>query len=157
MGMSMTKITESEIEQFAIEFLEKQGYGYIHAPDVVGARCIVPLQASCPYKNVLLMERLQTAIGRINPSIPADIREDAIKQIQRLNSPELIANNEAFHRMLTEGIRVTYQRDGHSRGDLVWLIDFMNPENNHFCPVGICSELVLSVINCNRSRLPVYG
>ena len=29
----------------------------------------------------------------------ADVKEDAIKQIQRLNSPELIANNEAFHRM----------------------------------------------------------
>ncbi|WDN87611.1 type I restriction enzyme, R subunit [Desulfosarcina sp. BuS5] len=128
----MTKITESEIEQFAIEFLEKQGYGYIYAPDVVGARYIVPLQASCPYKNVLLMERLQSAVGRINPSIPADIREDAIKQIQRLNSPELIANNEAFHRMLTEGIKVGYQKNGYNRGDLVWLIDFMNPENNDF-------------------------
>jgi hypothetical protein len=42
----------------------------------------------------------------------ADAREDAIKQIQRLNSPELIANNEAFHRMLTEGIKVTYHKDG---------------------------------------------
>jgi len=40
-----------------------------------------------------------------------DIRGDAIKQILRLNSPELIANNEAFHRMLTEGIKVNYQRD----------------------------------------------
>jgi type I restriction enzyme R subunit len=149
MGMSMTKITESEIEQFAIEFLEKQGYGYIYAPDIApdsdstGTMHRAPTRQS--FEDVLLMERLQTAVGRINPSIPADIREDAIKQIQRLNSPELIANNEAFHRMLTEGIRVTYQRDGYNRGALVWLIDFMNPENNHFCPVGICSELVLRV------------
>lgn len=34
--------------------------------------------------------------------------------------------------MLTEGIKVTYQKDGHNRGDLVWLIDFKNPENNDF-------------------------
>jgi type I site-specific restriction-modification system R (restriction) subunit len=64
--------------------------------------------------------------------IPADVKEDAIKQIQRLNSPELIANNEAFHRMLTEGIKVSYHKDGADRGDLVWLIDFNNPQNNEF-------------------------
>ena len=34
MEMSMTKITESEIEKFAIELLEKQGYQYIYAPSI---------------------------------------------------------------------------------------------------------------------------
>jgi type I restriction enzyme R subunit len=105
----MNKITESEIEQFAIELLEKQGYQYIYAPSIA-------LDSETPERksleDVLLLERLETAVGRINPSIPADIREDAIKQIQRLNSPKLIANNEAFHRMLTEGIKVGYQKDG---------------------------------------------
>jgi len=135
----MHKITESEIEKFAIELLEKQGYQYIYAP-FIAPDSDTPERQS--YKDVLLVERLQTAVGRINPSIPADIREDAIKQIQRLNSPELIANNETFHRMLTEGIKVTYQKDlpasagqaggTESRGDLVWLIDFKNPENNDF-------------------------
>lgn len=123
------KVTESAIEKFAIELLEKQGYQYIYAPSIA-PDSDTPERRS--FEDVLLIERLQTAVGRINPSIPADIREDAIKQILRLNSPELIANNEAFHRMLTEGIKVTYQRDGHSRGDLVWLIDFKNPENNDF-------------------------
>jgi len=66
------------------------------------------------------------------PTIPAEVRVDAIKQIERLASPELIANNEAFHRMLTEGIKVNYQKDGNNRGDLVWLIDWNNPENNDF-------------------------
>ena len=123
------KITESAIETFAIELLEKQGYQYLYAPSIAPDSNTPERQN---FEDVLLIERLQTAVGRINPSIPADIREDAIKQIQRLNSPELIANNEAFHRMLTEGIKVTYQRDGQSRGDLVWLIDFKNPENNDF-------------------------
>ena len=123
------KITESAIETFAIELLEKQGYQYLYAPSIAPDSNTPERQN---FEDVLLIERLQTAVGRINPTIPADIREDAIKQIQRLNSPELIANNEAFHRMLTEGIKVTYQRDGQSRGDLVWLIDFKNPENNDF-------------------------
>jgi seryl-tRNA synthetase len=31
----MTKITESAIEKFAVELLEKQGYQYIYAPVIV--------------------------------------------------------------------------------------------------------------------------
>ena len=88
------KITESEIEKFAIELLEKQGYQYIYAPsiapdlsapsearqagsDSTGTMHRAPTRQS--FEDVLLMERLQSAVGRINPSIPADIREDAIK------------------------------------------------------------------------------
>ncbi|NQU81241.1 MAG: type I restriction endonuclease subunit R, partial [Bacteroidetes bacterium] len=123
------KITESEIEQFAIELLEKQDYHYIYAPDIA-FDSDTPERES--FGDVLLLERLRTAVGRINPKIPADARENAIKQILRLNSPEFIANNEVFHRMLTEGIKVSYQKEGNHRGDLVWLIDFKNPENNDF-------------------------
>ncbi len=125
----MTKITENTIEEFAIKLLERLGYQYIYAPDIApdGEK---PERNS--YEDVLLTERLQNAIRRINPTIPVDAQEEALKEIQRINSPELLANNEAFHRILTEGINVSYQKDGHQRGDLVWLIDFENPENNDF-------------------------
>ncbi|MFQ5632453.1 MAG: type I restriction endonuclease, partial [bacterium] len=125
----MNKITESAIEEFAIELLEKQHYQYVYAPSIAPDSDTPERQS---FEDVLLMEQLQTAVGRINPTIPPDIREDAIKQVLRLNSTELIANNEAFHRMLTEGIKVSYQKDGHNRGDLVWLIDFKNPAYNDF-------------------------
>ncbi|MDY0387533.1 MAG: type I restriction endonuclease subunit R [Methanolobus sp.] len=127
--MQMNKITESEIENFAIELLERQGYQYIYAPDIA-PDSDTPERNS--FEDVLLLERLRTAVARINPDIPVDAREDAIRQLQRLNSPELITNNETFHRMLTEGVNVSYQKDGISRGDLVWLVDFKNPENNEF-------------------------
>jgi type I restriction enzyme R subunit len=127
--MATTKITESEIEKFAIELLERQGYQYIYAPDIAP-------DSDTPerdrFEDVLLLERLRKAVGRINPGIPADAREDAIRQVRRLNSPELISNNEAFHRMLTEGVNVSYRKDGADRGDLVWLVDFNDPENNDF-------------------------
>ncbi|MDW7776740.1 MAG: type I restriction endonuclease subunit R [Methanosarcinales archaeon] len=127
--MTTNKITESAIEELAIELLEKQGYRYIYAPDIAP-------DSDTPQRNrfedVILLDYLRKAVGRINRKIPSDVREDAIKQIQRLTSPELIANNEAFQRMLTEGIKVSYQKDGADRGDLVRLIDFKNPENNDF-------------------------
>jgi type I restriction enzyme R subunit len=58
--------------------LEKQGYHYIYAPDIAPDSKTPGRQS---FEDVLLPERLQTAVGRINPSIPADTREDAIKQI----------------------------------------------------------------------------
>ncbi len=124
-----TKITENTIEQFTIELLEGLGYKYIYAPDIApdGER---PERNS--YEEVLLTARLQNAIRRINPKVPADSLDEAFKEIQRISSPELLANNENFHRMITEGIKVSYQKEGHHRGDLVWLIDFENPENNEF-------------------------
>jgi len=125
----MTKITESEIEHFAIELLEEQGYSYTYGP-TIAPDSESPKRES--FEDVVLLDCLRTNVGHINPNIPDNVREDAIKQLLRLNSPELIANNEAFHRMLTEGIKVTYQQNGSERGDLVWLIDFQHPENNDF-------------------------
>ena len=125
----MPKITESQIEKFAIELLEKQGYEYIYAPDIA-PDSERPQRES--FEDVLLLEPLRAAVARINPNIAPDQREDAIKQILRLNSPELIANNEAFHRILTQGINVSVQEKGYDRGDFVWLIDFKNPLNNDF-------------------------
>lgn len=125
----MKRITESAIEAFAIELLEKQGYQYIYGPSIA-PDSDTPERAS--FEEVILTERLKAAVARINPTVPADARDDAVKQITRLNSPELISNNEAFHRLLTEGIKVTYQKDGQSRGDLVWLVDFHEPENNDY-------------------------
>mgnify|MGYP000359579636 CR=1 FL=1 len=129
----MIKITESDIEEFALRLLENLGYQYLYGPDIA-LDGIIPERQS--FEDVLLLEHLRKAVNRINPTIPQDSREDAIKQIQRLNSPELIANNEAFHRMLTEGIKVSYQKDGNERGDLIWLIDFNNPEDNDFFVVN---------------------
>jgi len=125
----MTKITESSLEQFALSLLEASGYEYVYGPDIA-PDSETPQRSS--FEDVLLLERLASAVARINPGISSDAREDAIKQILRLNSPELITNNESFHRMLTEGIKVTHQKDGNARGDLVWLIDFNNPDNNDF-------------------------
>ncbi|HRK82484.1 MAG TPA: type I restriction endonuclease subunit R [Saprospiraceae bacterium] len=125
----MTRITEHIIESFAIELLNKLGYEYVYAPDIApdGDN---PERAN--YEQVLLPGRIEKAVQRINRGIPADAQAEAIKAIQRLASPELIINNEMFHRLLTEGIPVSKRVDGDERGDRVWLIDFKNPYNNDF-------------------------
>jgi len=125
----VTRITEHSIEDFAIKLLEHLGYKYIYAPSIAhdGEN---PERNS--YEEILLTQRMAEAVRRINPTVPPEAQEEAIKEIQRIHSPELLTNNESFHRLLTEGIKVSYQKDGQQRGDLVWLIDFNTPENNDF-------------------------
>jgi len=139
----MPKLTEDSIEMMTIAQLETLGYQYLYGPDIapdsaVSTGSISPERAT--FEDVLLLARLEAAASRLNPNIPAAVRADAvaqaIRQIQRLNAPDLIANNEAFHRLLTEGIPITYQKDGSPRGDLVWLIDFENPQNNEWLVVN---------------------
>ncbi len=125
----MPFLDENTIETFSIELLRRLGYQYIYGPDIAP-------DAGNPerdsFEQILLLSRLNSAVQKINPNLTPDIRTEAIKELQRIASPELLANNETFHRLLTEGIPVTKQVDGNERGDRVWLIDFKNPENNEF-------------------------
>lgn len=132
------RITENTIEDFAIKLLERLGYDYIYAPNIAPDLPVRGTQTGgtnperSSYEEVLLTGRMAKAVRRINPTVPAEAQQEAIKEIQRIHSPELLTNNESFHRLLTEGIKVSYQKDGHQRGDLVWIIDFEKPKNNDF-------------------------
>ncbi|TLU81520.1 MAG: type I restriction endonuclease subunit R [Chlorobium sp.] len=123
------KLTESAIEEFAIHLFERQGYSSLYGPDISpdGER---PERRH--YDEVLLTGRLEAALRRINPRHSPSVLQTALKEVQRIHSPDLLANNEAFHRLLTEGVGVSYQQNGNERGDLVRLIDFDTPENNEF-------------------------
>jgi len=125
----MAPITENEIESFSIQLFENLGYQYIYAPNIA-PDSETPERDS--FEQVLLLQRLRNAVRKINPDIPVDAQEEAIKEIQRIHSPELLSNNETFHRFLTEGIPVSKRVDGDDRGDRVWLIDFKHPHNNEF-------------------------
>ncbi len=129
----ISRLTESAIEDLAIKLFERQGYSYIHGPDIA-------FDGDAPersdYAQVILGGRLEQAVRRINPKLSTDLLQMAIKDVQRIHSPDLLANNEAFHRLLTEGVPVSRQKDGGERGERVWLIDFTNPEHNEFVVVS---------------------
>ena len=142
----MTKITESHIELFAIDLLEKQGFQYLYGPTIAHDG---DMQMRTGYDDVLLASKLKAAIDRLNPSVPQSARDDALKQVQRIHSPQLIGGNEAFHRLLTEGVNVTYMQGAEVRGDYVRLIDFDDPSNNDFCVVN-----QLTVIENHYNKRP---
>ncbi len=124
---------ESEIEQIALELLrDENGYTVLYGPDLAeGAN---PERV---YSEVILQIRLRAAIDKLNPDIPAEAREDAFKKALRAQALTVIDNNEAFHRLLTEGVDVKFSvGEGKSRTDKVWLVDFANSENNEFLAVN---------------------
>lgn len=125
----MSKLTESAIEAFAIKLFERLGYAHLHGADIA-PDSEAPERAD--YGQVLLTGRLDDALRRINPRLSNDLLQQARKEMERIQSPDLLTNNETFHRLLTEGVTVTTQKDGNERGERVWLIDFEHLDNNEF-------------------------
>src|SRR5690554_6327667 len=142
----MPKITENKIELYAIEELENLGYSYIYGPDIAPEGQAEERES---FAEVILKERLRNAIHRINPDIPPHAKEEALKQVLRIGSPDLVSDNETFHRMLTEGINVTYEKGGDQRGDIVKLVDFEKVDNNEFNVVN-----QFTVIENNNTKRP---
>lgn len=147
----MSRMTESEVELFAIEQLEKLGYSYIHGA-VMAPDSEQPERQS--FADVLLMDRLWKAVFKFNRGIPEKALDEAVKEISRIDSPELISGNEKFHRFMTEGIHVNYNNNGELRGDLVKIIDFDNPEENEFLVVNQFTVTSTSSVTGRKTKRP---
>jgi len=129
----MTKLHESDIEQMLIDLLKAKKYDYLYGPDIApdGEH---PMRSR--FDEVVLRDKLESAVKRLNPSLPWLVQDEAVKIAMRLESTDTLVNNETFHRMLTEGIPVTITKNGMERGERVWLVDFNDPWNNEFTVVN---------------------
>ncbi|MCX9073360.1 MAG: type I restriction endonuclease subunit R [Candidatus Methanoperedens sp.] len=140
-------LTESNIEDVALEILSELGYTILHGTDIAPDG-INPQRKS--YSDVVLVERLRVAVDRFNQSIPNEAREEAIKKVLRTESQQLIINNKSFHKKLVEGVDIEYRKkDGSIANDKVWLFDFKNPQNNEFLAVN-----QFTVLENNNNRRP---
>ncbi len=124
----MAFITEAEVEQLLMD--QFAGLGFACLSDVVaGPDGSAPEREA--YSDVLLLGRLRTAVDRLNPQIPPEAREDAIKKVIAAEKPSLIDENRRLHQMLVEGVKVEFRADdGTVRGDSARLVDFADPEGN---------------------------
>lgn len=142
----MTKITENNIETFAIEALQSLGWEYVHGLSIAPGAEHAERES---FEQIILPHRLRKAVARLNPDIPADAQEQAVQKVLRIYSPDLLHNNETFHQFLIEKIKIPYQQDGYERSYEVSLIDFDNPLNNELLAIN-----QYTIIENNQNKRP---
>lgn len=142
----MTKLTESNIETFAIEALQSLGWEYLHGLAIAPGAEQAERES---FEQIILTQRLRRVVGRLNPDIPPDAQEQAVQKVLRIYSSDVLHNNETFHQFLVEKIKIPYQQDGYERSYEVALIDFDHPSNNEFLAVN-----QYTVIENNQNKRP---
>ncbi len=143
----MSKFDESVVEEAALNWFTELGYALANAPQL-GPGEIATERSS--FADVVLVGRLRDAIARLNPAIPNDAREEAMRKVLRHSAPSLVGNNRAFHRMMRDGVPVEYRRnDGSIAGDHVRLVDFDNADANDWLAVN-----QFTVIEGQNNRRP---
>ena len=130
----MSSFTESIVEEAALGFFKELGFEYQPGPEICQDG-LFPERKS--YGEVVLVQRLQAALSRLNTHLPSSSIDEAVKKITRSDSPSLVLNNRAFHKMVTDGVDVSFQnKDGIQVTDKAWLFDFENPDNNDWLVVN---------------------
>jgi type I restriction enzyme R subunit len=121
-------LNEGTVEDITLGWFRELGYDIAHGPTLAPDE---PRAERGTYGDVLLIERLRAAIERLNPSIPTEAKDEALRKVLRVDGPDLITANRRFHTMLRDGVEVEYPRaDGSIAGDHVRLVDFTKTENN---------------------------
>ena len=113
--------TEANYENSIIELFQNMGYRYIYAPDI-----------ERDFYSPLYDDEVTEALQRLNPSLPEDAIQDAIYKIKNFENGDLVQKNAAFMDYLQHGIEVRYFVKGEERSNLVYLVDYKNPDNNSF-------------------------
>jgi len=119
---------ESTVEQATLDWLGEMQYGVLHGPDLAPGELAAE---RATFGDVVLVDRLRAALERINPKIPGEALDEAVRKVLRSETPSLIENNRRFHVLLIDGIDVQFVGDsGRTVHDKVWLVDFADADNN---------------------------
>jgi type I restriction enzyme R subunit len=140
-------LTESTVEEIALQWFRELGFSIGHGPHLAPGE---PAAERDSFGDVVLLGRLRAAITRLNPAIPEEAREEALRKVLHPDTPGLTAINRRFHQLLRDGVEVEYWRpDGSIAGDRVRLVDFSEPAENDWLAVN-----QFTVIEAGHNRRP---
>ena len=125
--------TEDSLEKAVIETLQEMDYEYAFGPDL---SVDGPRPERNDFREVVLDGRLRDALFKLNRDLPPDAIEDVYRRVITFNSPSLIENNRHFHKLLTEGVDVSFHKNGGIKTEKAIIIDFEHPERNDFLVVN---------------------
>lgn len=141
------QFNEDDLEQVALEWLQSLGYDYKKGNEI-SMTGLAPERKSD--KDVVLHERLEKALRKVNSDIHPRFIEKAIHELTLEKSPNLLENNLTFHENLINGIEIEdYDDEGQSVVEIVKIVDFEHPQNNDFLAVN-----QLTVVNGDYTKRP---
>ena len=112
---------EADYENTIIELFQNMGYQHVYGPNV-----------ERDYKDSLYETELEDSIRRINPDMPGNAIQEALFKLRNFENADLVQKNALFMSYIQNGIEVRYLQNGEERSDLVYLVDYKNPDNNSF-------------------------
>ncbi|MFN9644865.1 MAG: type I restriction endonuclease, partial [Cyanobacteriota bacterium] len=89
-------LSEADVEAAALGWFEEMGYAVLAGSQLDPGKPSAERQA---VSDVVLAKRLRAAIQRLNPAIPEQAREEALRKLLRLATPSCPQTNRAFHRL----------------------------------------------------------
>jgi len=141
----MAFLSEAAVEQALLDQLSALDYSIAREEDI-GPDGQHPERES--HDEVILKKRLDTAVARLNPGLPLEARQEAIRKVMQSELPSLLEENRRIHKLMTEGVDVEYYADdGILTAGKVALIDFELPEQNDWLAV---SQFVVIAGQYNR-------
>ncbi|MCE4960065.1 type I restriction endonuclease subunit R [Staphylococcus hominis] len=141
------QFSEDDLEQVALEWLQSLGYDYKKGNEI-SMTGLAPERKSD--KEVVLHERLEKALRKINSDIHPRFIEKAMHELILEKSPNLLENNLTFHENLINGIEIEdYDDEGQSVVEIVKIVDFEHPQNNDFLAVN-----QFTVVNGDYTKRP---
>ena len=130
-------LSEDDIELAMVQRLQ-----HMHGYDVLECYTIDPADLNdgsgrSDKREVVFRNRLKTAAANLNPELPETAIEDAVDQVcdRRQAMASIVANRE-LDSLIRDGVRVEFtDSKGRNRKERVKLIDFDQPDKNHFLAV----------------------
>lgn len=118
---------EKPVESTALQILQELSYVVKSYPKLL----------SDDYSSQLIrIDTIKDRLSLLNPDLPVDSLEEAIRIIKLAQLPSLVRNNQALHKLLIEGVPVSYRSKDRIVNAAVRLIDFEHPDYNDFLAVS---------------------
>jgi type I restriction enzyme R subunit len=145
-------LNESTVEDAALTWFGDLGYAVAHGPDLAPGE---PASERDGFGDVVLVGRLREAIQRLNPDLPDEAREEALRKVLRVGMPSLTQTNRAFHKMLRDGVEVEYPRpDSTIAGGHACLVNFDDTSANDW--LALNQYTVIEGQNNRRPDIVVF-
>ena len=126
--------TEADVEDYVLEVLREEHWGVEFGPDVAPGEVRAERGE---YREVLLEQRVRDALFALNPGVPGDAVDEAVKVLRRAESQVVMSENWRGYQLLVLGVPVQFRDDSGAVRDVrLRVIDWENPLENDFVAVN---------------------